>query len=145
MAPSYTDWTLEIDAGSVAVYYVHRFILGARSTYFDKVFYHFVEPATCTSKITLQKLASDAFPSFLDFLYTGQTEVGTGNAVALYWLSNYFGVPSLKEIIEESIAPISDKESCLIYLQHARSLDNIGLIQDEVDAFCIRNPDFSLP
>ena len=142
MAPIYSDWKIEIDAGAT-VYYVHRYVLGARSKYFNKVFVHEFESATSTSRVSLQKLASAAFPSFLDFLYTGHIEVGTGNAVALYWLSDYFGVPSLKEIVGESIAPISDKESCLLYLEHAHSLDNIGHIKDEVNRFCNRNPDFA--
>ena len=107
MAPCvapYSDFKVTITSeDTVTTYCVHRYVLGPRSTYFKNLFAFAcdcVELATSTSKISLEKNASKAVPSLLDFLYTGQIVIDEENAVALFLLSDYFGIPSLKDEVD---------------------------------------------
>lgn len=144
-APSetmFSDWTIIIigDHGETP-YFVHRYILGARSEYFRKVFQPLVTlPKPLTTTISLCQLLVDIFPSFLNYLYTGVIQVEVWNAVPLYWMADYFGVSYLKKDVKDKISPIRDAESCLAYINHAFVLDCMELIDSEVEKFCYRNP-----
>jgi hypothetical protein len=104
-AISLSDWTIqvkEVDGGDRVSYHVHRAILGApprRSEYFAKAFSSsdFSEAATRTTELNLECSAFDAFPRFLDFMYSGELEATTELAAALRHCATYFAVPELYE------------------------------------------------
>jgi len=64
------------------------------------------ESSECKSRITLEKSAAAAFPLFLDFIYSNVSDdipATSENAVALRFLSQYFGVRELFENINKLI------------------------------------------
>ena len=96
---SYSDWTIEIirsDTGDSDTYYVHKVFLAAGpigSSYFEGVFRsNMSETQTNTSSIEFPKSAADAFPAFLDYLYSGNIVIKPESVIALHYLGNYFGV-----------------------------------------------------
>jgi hypothetical protein len=112
---SYSDWTIEVtrlndrnvpdtkDHLITDIYRVHKTFLscGPRtSTYFYELFHSTIQKCRdSTTRLNLQKSAADAFPEFLDFVYGGDLKVTPESAVALHYLSGYFGVESLNEAV----------------------------------------------
>ena len=78
-----------------------------KSEYFSRLFQNdMAESSECKSRITLEKSAAAAFPLFLDFIYSNVSDdipATSENAVALRFLSQYFGVRELFENINKLI------------------------------------------
>ena len=90
------------------VFHVHRNILSSVSVYFKVQFeqHVLIEGINSTSNINLPTKAIDAFPCFLDYLYSpefGRLGFRRENAVALRHLSIYFGTDRLLEEITKLI------------------------------------------
>ena len=140
-ATNYSDWKISVSQDNTEVevtYFVHRYILGAKSTYFENVFsgqWLSVESEASESCIDLHCHAFSAFPSFLDYLYTGKIQIKPQNAMTLLWLSNYFCVSCLEDKIMRKITPIPDAESCALYGQQAHELDMYELMRFHIDKF----------
>ena len=123
---SLSDWTIKIrskHSGSVQEYHVHKNILAVgpcKSEYFCGLFrcsasdhnssnsnsnntISIAESSTRTSCITLEDSAAQAFPHLLDFLYSPARTISvtTQNAVALRYLSQYFGIRMLHKKVME--------------------------------------------
>ena len=141
----YSDWSISVYTERKSnIYYVHRYVLGARSDYFCRVFsgeWPSIETTESRSSILLHIITYDVFPQFLDYLYRGRIKVEIWNAMALCWFADYFGVASLRKEVFQCITPIQDTESCRTYIEHAERLGCIDLIKDEVDSFCYCQPD----
>lgn len=89
------------------MYYVHKNILALgpkKSEYFEHLFRstHFCESQEKVSRIELIELAAISFPIMLDYFYTFSEDfqVDHNNAAALYHLGEYFGVPSLCNLVD---------------------------------------------
>lgn len=149
-AETFSDWTIEIAAKNskqdkaesktnqeenptevVTTYHVHKGSLsyGKRSSgYFSKVFQaaesrNFEEGNTSVSKIKLDPLAADAFPAFLDYMYTERPlQICTENATALRWLGDYFEVTQLRWDARQFILKNISMDNVGIYYQHSTQL-----------------------
>ena len=96
---SHSDWTIEIIVAgekTPTTYNVHCNIIGygpKKSEYFGSILdpsKGFAESQSRTSRIELEKIAADAFPAFLDYLYAPKDQerkrIKNENAVALKYL-----------------------------------------------------------
>lgn len=105
---SFSDWRIEITrkkTKQVDVYHVHRTHLAwgpQHSSYFKALFRNgekLAEKDGSVSRINLLDEAAEAFPVFLDFLYTGELSCDDNvMMVSLYHLARYFGNSSLESI-----------------------------------------------
>ena len=97
---SLSDWTITVkeDRTGVCVdYNVHKALIATgtrKSEYYVRLFTGsgaagLAENSSRSSTLELQKSAAEAFPDFLDFVYTGTLKIGTGTAVALLHLASY--------------------------------------------------------
>lgn len=102
---SWSDWKIEIrrkDSQSIDTYHVHRTHLtsGAEtSNYFVALFRssnNFRE-SDSTSRIELEDEAAEAFPLFLDFIYSGKLP-SQEKMISLHYLGSYFGNKSLEKM-----------------------------------------------
>lgn len=124
---SFSDWAIEVKvkgcADQCSTYHCHRVLLavGPRScTYFSKTFRSgFSETSEAISKLTLEASAAEAFPSFLDWLYTGNLVISTDTAVALLDLSNYLLCKPACILIHEFINKDISVATSPIYLREA--------------------------
>ena len=148
---SLSDWTIQVnpvDGGDRATYHVHRAILGVaprRSDYFAKAFSSsdFFEATTRTTELSLERSAVDAFPIFLDFLYTGNLDEATTElAAALRHCATYFAVPELYESSSAFIQGDLSVETAPTYLTEGATYADEKL-QAAALKLCIENfPDF---
>ena len=109
---SMSDWKIVVQdttaERAATTYHVHRAILGVaprRSDYFAKAFLAsgFAEGTTHSTELELEPSACDAFPIFLDFMYSGELEATTTLATALRHCAKYFVVSELYESINAFI------------------------------------------
>jgi BTB/POZ domain len=147
----YSDWKIEITpkestsspSKSTTSYAVHRFVLGCRSDYFNRVFgtKAFAESSEQQSKIILPALAAEAFEDMLDYCYSIGTKlnVQTSNAAGLLFLSDYLQIESLKTSIENFLDNDLSNLTCAVYFQHAKDL-HIESLLDRIALFCHKNP-----
>ncbi|CAJ1932354.1 unnamed protein product [Cylindrotheca closterium] len=56
-----------------------------------------------TTRISLEHSVADVFPLFLDYVYSGTLVLSIESAVALHYLSDYFGVEPLKHEVFEFV------------------------------------------
>lgn len=91
-------------------YHVHRNILALLSrpsTFFAGVFRNQQcmrgggAGAEKTTILEMDELAAKAFPTFLDYIYTGKVSIDKENVVALHWLADYLGNDSLIGHVDE--------------------------------------------
>ena len=130
----YSDWIIVIKVEGIpqARYSAHRYILGARSGYFTRVFagkWLSLEVVVSESHVDLHCLAHDFFPRFLDYLYNGRIEVETPDAITALWLADYFDVPDLVEELYDKFFPIRRQESFALFLHQVSCLNCINLIE----------------
>jgi BTB/POZ domain len=122
---------------AIAEYNIHKLIVGAGSRgsqYFLRLFQAnqtMTEAQSRTSKIELESSAAVAFPAMLDFIYgpyssslgngiiSGEVVASTHTAVALRYLAQYFGVPTLFDSVNQFIQKDMNKDTIHIYLQEA--------------------------
>jgi len=153
---SYSDWTIEIlqetggggednESKAMSTYNVHKNILSVgakKSDYFTALFRSTMNPEearTKTSRITeLNKLAADAFPDFLDYMYAldDELKITHENSAALYELGQYFGCSRLRKkvvIFWKNDFPL---EKCGMYYEHFKILSNEKLVLFIVKGCC---------
>jgi BTB/POZ domain len=142
----YSDWTVEITCETSkkwSCYSVHRYVLGFRSFYFNRVFGTggFAESAEQKSKIILPDTAAEAFEEMLDYCYLSgnKLNIETTNAAGLLFLSDYFQITALKTCIEKFLDNDLQQDTCVMYFQHARDM-HIQCLMDCVALFCHNNP-----
>ena len=138
---SFSDWKIEIISGNddddgedtivkTETYHVHRNFLAhgfRRSEYFSRLFRseeRFQENETNTSRIELDRLAAQAFPHLLDYVYGDDLTIKAKNATALHHLGEYFEIAQLKlESLE-----FCEEDMCLknlhYYYIHAQQLND---------------------
>ena len=110
---SFSDWYIEVgvvkEGGETStVYNVHRCVLAAgpkKSGYFETLFKsdQFKKSGSSSSKVDLSEDIARYFPAFLDYLYAHPTEcqglVNSDNWYALWYLADYFVVPTLTDAV----------------------------------------------
>ena len=121
---------------SITTFHVHRCILAHVSSYFHSQFSQHLdtmEKTTSTSTIRLQRNAVQAFPVFLDYLYStqiGRASFSRENAVALRHLAMYFGVDVLlKDITSVILADLNRPESRVIFQEEAHVFNDEKLLE----------------
>jgi len=148
---TYSDWTIEIhgkaqasDNSSTKIYHVHRNILSCgpnRSEYFERVFQNenLAEWKTKTSRIELDKIAADAFPVFLDYLYVLSSDdfslaMTNRNATALHHLAKYFGVARLRKRVLQFCRNNLEHTNWHVYYEHSKIFHD-----DEIRHLVLKN------
>jgi hypothetical protein len=142
---SFSDWKVEVtringvkdsrEGKIFETYHVHRCFLGAgprQSDYFNGVFQanNLEESQSGVSRFDLEESAADAFPAFLDYIYSfNDVDVTTESAVALRHLGNYFGVSCLFNavsifIIEQDL----NEENVHIYCAEALLYHDLEIV-----------------
>jgi len=130
-----------VQSTPIAVYRVHKAMLvnlPKRSVYFWRLFQsgEFSDAMDMSrSSVTLHKLAAEAFPTFLDFVYSpvgldypgqfGQLDVNVNNSAALHNLADFFQVEPLRlKVVKfwENVTMTVDE--CSVYLEHAQTFHN---------------------
>jgi len=157
---SHSDWTIEtvqMDTPRVvAAYHVHKTYLSLgpkKSIYFERLFNfqgarfdkESEEARVKTSRLELHQLALDAFPVYLDYIYSGDDVLAITheNAAGLCWLAQYLQVARLGKKVAafwESDFPI---EQWGTYYAHSKIFHNDKLCQLVVHASCKALSDFS--
>ena len=127
-------------------YRVHRATLVAGTKgcdYFVTLFQNecFEEAKTKTSRIELQPLAADAFPVFLDYLYSEDDELNSctpENAVALRHLGEYFGMESLRSSALRFCAADmkNTSDNYGMYYEHAKIFSDEEILKMLVERCC---------
>lgn len=156
---SWSDWTIIISAKATSVigssgrddenkftFHVHKVHLSVgqrKSEYFARLFQNsgVTEAENCTSSIDLESSAADAFPAFLDFIYSHpgtHVEATATNAVALRYLSQYFGVRELFSNINSFIQRDLDANTAHIYLLES-SIYNDEKMLSHATKICAEN------
>mmetsp|Transcript_15717 Transcript_15717/g.24447 ORF Transcript_15717/g.24447 Transcript_15717/m.24447 type:complete len:658 (-) Transcript_15717:629-2602(-) len=143
---SLSDWTIVVTSKisrQVSTYHVHKNFLGAgvrRSQYFARLFRRtatttFAESSNSTSTIELEDSAATAFGDMLDFLYSSSkaAKVTTESAVALRYLSIYFGIEELFQDVNTFIEPDLTPLTSLLYLQEAEIYMDEKIVTATVD------------
>jgi BTB/POZ domain len=95
-----SDWTLTVNRKTE--YYVHRIALAPPNgprvcRYFIPLFFSpkvWSESHSCNSEIELPPGVAAVMNLFLDYVYTGKTDVDVENFVQLRFIANYFGCES---------------------------------------------------
>lgn len=132
---SHSDWTIEtlVNGKIHGSYPVHKNMLSVgtkRSPYFACMFdqqrFPFSESQTRTSRIELNGAAADAFPPFLDYLYSKNDELAIthDSAAALYHLGQYFGVAALQKRAKRFWKDEMTVENCAIYYDQSKLFAN---------------------
>jgi len=134
---SLSDWRVNIVVDSKnTTYHVHKAIIAAgerQSDYFVRLCRgsgaaRLAEAARGESTIVLDSVAAEAFPVFLDYVYTGELSATKENAIALFHLANYLANPALHAAVAAYLQKTLDYETAPIHLAHAHlfSLDKVG-------------------
>jgi hypothetical protein len=129
---NFSDWIIVVTTATArSNYFVHKNILGAGhrgSKYFNKVF---KTSTRSKSRIGLLDSAARAFPDMLDFIYSFQSEsvkISTDTAVALRYLSDFFGVPTLFNDANAFIQEDMNKNNIHRYLREAQAFKDEELV-----------------
>ena len=111
----------------ILIYHVHKCVLsvGDRSCeYFARLFTndHFAEAARRTSRIPLPRLAANAFPFMLDYIYQCNEPlvVETETATALHFLGQYFENRELRWDAKQFWKTDLTLANCHVYYEHAK-------------------------
>lgn len=130
-AGNFSDWTIQVkrhESGDIIDYYhVHRIFLarGLRaSTFFSQLFdgsQSFCENKEATCNFEWDAFVANAFPDLLDYLYSGNCQIVTSNATALYFLANYLMVPSLTDKLKKFMDQDLALKNLDIYCLHAKT------------------------
>jgi len=111
----------------IIIYHVHKCVLavGDRSCeYFTRLFTndHFAEAARRTSRIPLPRLAANAFPFMLDYMYQSNEPlvVETETATALHFLGQYFENRELRWDAKQYWKYDLTLANCHVYYEHAK-------------------------
>jgi len=143
-----SDYLIEIlvNATTHGRYRVHRAKLVAGNKgcdYFVTLFRNecFEEAKTNTSRIELQPLAADAFPVFLDYLYSEDDELISctpENAVALRHLGEYFDMESLSSNALRFCATDmkNTSDNFGMYYEHAKIFNDEYILKTLVKRCC---------
>ncbi|GKY91261.1 hypothetical protein MPSEU_000098700 [Mayamaea pseudoterrestris] len=134
---SHSDYRIEIEVASstkhltdhddkprIHVYHVHKSMLALgprKSEYFARLLQGaFSETLSGVSRIPLNKLAANAFPAVLDFIYGAPKLDCTKNtATALHYLGQYFGIRRLRFQARKFWEKDLNLENCATYYQQA--------------------------
>ena len=128
---THSDWTIVVSTEAdedPRIFHVHKNILsvGPRSCmYFTALFrtnLGVAEKEDSTSQITLGNHEAEAFPIFLDFVYShsGNLEAAaTENAVALRSLARYFRCRELIKSVNDFIQEDISEATAAIYLRYS--------------------------
>jgi len=138
---SHSDYQIEImsldeeatDCAVHATYRVHRVILSLglhKSVYFERLFQsQYGESQRRMSRISLAKIAAEAFPEFLDYVYGVDVAITTKNAVPLDHLAEYFEVDPLRKVTNVFLTSGGMKASAFgTYYQQAKVFRNEKII-----------------
>jgi uncharacterized small protein (DUF1192 family) len=139
---THSDWTIVIgtenddgDSLESNKYHVHKAILGVgprSSAYFATLFGTIAEVKEkqgSTSHINLERGDAQVFPIVLDYMYTGQLEASTQNAVALRSLARYFHCRELMRTVSAFIQNDLKLETAPTYLLHAWERNDEKLLE----------------
>ena len=129
---THSDWNIVVSAtdddgasSESTTYHVHKAILGVgprSSAYFATLFGTMVEvkeKKDSTSHINLERGDAQVFPVMLDYMYTGELDASTQNAVALRSLARYFHCRELMRAANAFIQNDLKLETAPTYLLHA--------------------------
>jgi len=151
---NFSDWkiivTLKDFPSTKVTYFVHKVNLcygPRRSEYFRRLFENLKndvggltqESVDNTTVVEFEnKSTIDAFPAFLDFIYTGEYNYndidgvsinGADSAVALRYLSNYFVIEELFKEINEFVQLDLSISNGIQYMQEALNYQDEKLVQ----------------
>eukprot|EP00565_Helicotheca_tamesis_P005997 CAMPEP_0185733818 /NCGR_PEP_ID=MMETSP1171-20130828/20591_1 /TAXON_ID=374046 /ORGANISM="Helicotheca tamensis, Strain CCMP826" /LENGTH=324 /DNA_ID=CAMNT_0028403639 /DNA_START=116 /DNA_END=1090 /DNA_ORIENTATION=- len=137
---SFSDWKIEIavlgDDAPPETYHVHKVYLAAgpqKSPYFYGLFNSAMrETQENTTRISLQKSAAEAFPAFLDYMYTGDLNVTAENSIALCHLGDYFGVEPLKILVKDFIKKESTLNNICHFCKEALSYEDTTIFNSSM-------------
>ncbi len=142
---SFSDFRIIVQRDDIpqSVYHVHRNILAfgssVRSEYFTRLFHkggQLVEAKKHELCIHLNPLQAPAFPTFLDYLYTGKLlprsdRVIDQDSTSLLLLADYFQVPSLTQLVRSRVSEnMWGPHSLLQYLQCIIASQHIEEMKD---------------
>ena len=116
-------------------YHVHKTVLAfgsKKSVYFSRLFQNWGRTSALEmtghskSIIELEKPAAEAFPQFLDYIYSPEDtlDINPGNAVALHHLALYFEVSRLQKKALYYCKYNMTIDDCGVYYTHARLYDD---------------------
>uniref|UniRef100_A0A7S1USU3 BTB domain-containing protein n=1 Tax=Grammatophora oceanica TaxID=210454 RepID=A0A7S1USU3_9STRA len=124
--------------GPTTVFHVHKCFLGSgerRSLYFERVFKssdRIQEGLNSTSKIKLEESALRSFPIMLDYMYSsphGALEATSESAVALRWLSTYFGIQKMFEATNDFINHDLSIKNAHMYLSEGEAYSDDKIVE----------------
>lgn len=147
---SFSDWEIEViptvantnDGSSLSTksYHVHTYCLGVgprKSLYFHRQFkLNTRESTQRKTSLKLEPSAAQAFPVFLDYMYTGQFDITAESAVALAYLGDYFQLQSILPLVDRFITKdISDEgaKHIHLYCREAIRYKNTNLVEKLMD------------
>ncbi|XP_052263521.1 kelch-like protein 21 [Dreissena polymorpha] len=90
----------------------HKVILSAISEFFEVMFSSGMKEAT-DEIITLQGIKNNVFKDVLNYIYTGQISVNSGNAQAVLSTAVYLQITSLQSLCEHFLLPTIDNTNCV--------------------------------
>ncbi len=87
---------------------VHKVILAASSTYFQRMFYDESWKECCDNEVKLEETSScqEVFEMFLGYFYSGSVTVSKKTVIPLITLADTYDVQGLKEVCSLSIAKV---------------------------------------
>jgi hypothetical protein len=129
-------------------YLLHKYVLLSGSVYFRTLLNsHWKESTSGEVKIPGKGISKKAFEDFLAFLYTGLIEEADlkTNLFELYDLSDYFQVPTLKDLVKSAFRKYLTFEAAKTYLVHVRERnapDLIDMMANFIALYVLRLTDF---
>ncbi|XP_052263520.1 kelch-like protein 26 isoform X2 [Dreissena polymorpha] len=102
---------VQIQIGSY-IHRCHKVILSAMSEYFEVMFSSGMKEAT-NDIITLKGIKNYIFKDVLNYIYTGQISVNSGNAQAVLSTAVYLQITSLQSLCEQFLLPTIDNNNCV--------------------------------
>ena len=96
----------------------HCAVLAASSHYFRKLFSFNSRPSDCHFEVDLQWLYPEAVGDILDYMYTGQIQLGD-NAEFILTAATYFFIESLQEVVTDFLQEHLNIHNCFSILSLA--------------------------
>lgn len=137
----------------VAVYSVHRFVLGFQCLYFHRLFSsteQFEECYTSTTKIAVPKIVSLHFDAFLDLLYKKTMTLTHDNIVPIIYLADYLQVNWLQKECVIQLSTLTrtyyagstsiDEENIMKFFEASKRLGGFESVYREVAKCCCLFP-----
>lgn len=88
---------------------LHKSLVSARSTVFNSMFSSQLYEGQSNSLELYQN--PEALKALFQFIYTGKLSCPSGLIIELLDLSNFYGIPGLKQLIEISLSKMLDKDN----------------------------------